>query len=374
MKNNNINYFSVALIAMFLLSPILSNYSVGGKISIGDFFVILILIVSIIKFKSLNIISFYGCISILIISIVDFILYLNYYSDGIMVMMRMSFYIFTYFIISNLAISKDKYKIIINYYILLCVIFSFILIIQIFVYFLFDKIIFLIDTPLDIEKSSLLTLDIATQGFRSGGFFREPSYFSIFIAPALFYSVVFRQWRLYIFLSFAVILSTSALGFIFILLPLIDLIYSKISIKFFPAFLAIFIIFIVAAADLIPIFPDRVIETLNGGGSLNARVIEPFASIFKEGEVFLGPNFGVLRDLSSPDYYSNLWFNSLTYIVIVLGLFSVIPIILILTNYEKKSIFLVVALLVGTNSLSSPYFLVFSILLKLINKRLNIKS
>jgi len=373
MKNNNINYFSIILIAIFLLSPVLSNYSVGEKISLGDFFVILILIVSIIKFKSLNIISLYGCISIIIISIVDFILYLNYYYDGIMVMMRMSFYIFSYFIISSLTISKDQQIKIINYYIILCKIFSLILIIQIFYYYLFDKIIFVIDTPLDIEKSSLLTLDIATQGFRSGGVFKEPSYFSIFIAPALFYAYILKRWRLYIFLSFAVILSTSALGFIFILLPLMDLIYSKISIKLFPVLLSIFVIFVFAATDVIPIFPDRVIETLKGGGSLNARVIEPFTTIFIESEVFFGPNFGVLRDLSSPDYSSNLWFNSFTYIIIVLGLFSVIPVILIFINSEKKSIFFVAALLLATNSLSSPYFLVFLILLKLINEWSNVK-
>jgi hypothetical protein len=255
----------------------------------------------------------------------------------------------------------------------LCKIFSLILIIQIFYYYLFDKIIFVIDTPLDIEKSSLLTLDIATQGFRSGGVFKEPSYFSIFIAPALFYAYILKRWRLYIFLSFAVILSTSALGFIFILLPLMDLIYSKISIKLFPVLLSIFVIFVFAATDVIPIFPDRVIETLKGGGSLNARVIEPFTTIFIESEVFFGPNFGVLRDLSSPDYSSNLWFNSFTYIIIVLGLFSVIPVILIFINSEKKSIFFVAALLLATNSLSSPYFLVFLILLKLINEWSNVK-
>lgn len=373
MKNNNINYLSIILITIFLLSPVLSNYSVGEKISLGDFFVILVLIVSIIKFKSLNIISLYGCISILIISIVDFILYLNYYYDGIMVMMRMSFYIFSYFIISSLTISKDQQIKIINYYIILCKIFALILIIQIFYYYLFDKIIFVIDTPLNIEKSSLLTLDIATQGFRSGGVFKEPSYFSIFIAPALFYAYILKRWRLYIFLSFAVILSTSALGFIFILLPLMDLIYSKISIKLFPALLAIFVIFVLAATDVIPIFPDRVIETLKGGGSLNARVIEPFTTIFIESEVFFGPNFGVLRDLSSPDYSSYLWFNSFTYIIIVLDLFSVIPVILIFINSEKKSIFFVAALLFATNSLSSPYFLVFLILLKLINEQSNVK-
>ncbi len=367
---NRANKLLFAII--FLMSPVFSNIGILGKLTLGDLAIITIFSFCLLFTRKINIICLLGILLMLIVSFLAIAYYLTSYQNGIFQIARLSFYIFSFFIVLNF-LQKSNYKLsLVKFYILISTIFSLLLIIQIsFYYFIGYKIIY-INTPLDIEVNSILMLDIETQGFRSGGIFREPSYFAIFIAPGLYYSALFRRWYLWCLFALSTILSTSSLGYIFIGISILRIFKLKHVLYLFVAIFFIYLFNLMSNSFL----PNRLLETLAGGGSFPIRITDPLLNVFRDGDI-LFPNFSILMNLADPDMAKSMWFNSLSYSVVIFGIIAIAPIILIYMAAGKNQITFITILIFTTHSLVSPYFLVVVILLILIDHyylKLNFKE
>ncbi|MFC6299593.1 hypothetical protein GNF76_22990 [Pseudomonas sp. CCM 7893] len=358
------NGFAANLCALlFLLSPVLSNMAIFEKLSFGDFTIIATLIVCVLSTRKFDFNCFLGGVSLVVISLVAVFQYLNYYPEGVMVVVRMSFYMISFFIILS-SFKSMKYSFAVkNIYLFMVLISSVLLIFQVFVYNVFDAVFVYIDTPIDIQPNSVLGLDIATQGFRSGGLFKEPSYFAIFVAPAMIYAASVRRSFLWLVICCATMLSTSALGFVFIMLSLTRFFNVRYLLFFSP--IVIFCVGLVVSG-IVPILPDRVIQTMNGEGSLSIRVIEPFLRVFVDGDMFL-PNYSVLQDLADPDIAAGIWFNSISYAVVVFGVLAFIPIYFIFAVSGLNQFAFICVMLIAVNGLTNPFFLVSVVVLKVLD-------
>lgn len=355
--------FGYLCAVFFLLSPILSNLSVFYKFSLGDISILASLVICIFSTRKFYSRCFLGVFSFAFVCLIVVAQYLNYYPEGVMVVARMSFYIFSFFIILSSFRNQKYASCVRNIYIYISVVSSLLLVCQVLLYHVFDVVIVYIDTPIDIQPNSVLGLDIESQGFRSGGLFKEPSYFAVFVAPAMIYTASLRRWFLWSILSCAVTLSTSALGFVFILLSLVRFFNFK-YLMFFSPFILIFLGLVFT--DIIPILPARVVQTMNGEGSFSIRVIEPFLRVFVDGDVFL-PSYSVLKDLADPDIAAGIWFNSISYAVAVLGLLAFIPIGFMFAACGRNQFVFMGIMLVSVNGLTTPFFLVSVITLKLLD-------
>lgn len=358
-----IGFTGCLCIFFFLISPIFSNLSAFGKISIGDILVISSLMICLCCTRTISSICALGIISLLLACLFAAIQYASYYPEGLQALVRMSFYIFSFFVFLNLfnrAAYSGKIK---RIYLLISVLCSALLIFQVFIYHAFDTVIVYINTPFDIQPSSVIGLDIKSQGFRSGGLFKEPSYFAIFVAPAMIYAASLRKWILWLILSFAVVLSTSTLGFAFVILSVARLTNTKYLVILSPL-IAIFLA--LTLTNIIPILPERVSQTMSGEGSFSMRVIEPFTRVFLNGNV-LSPNYSVLKDLANPDAASSIWFNSLSYSVVVLGILGILPIGFIFAYAGRNQFVFIGVMLAAVNGLTNPFFLVSVVTMKILD-------
>jgi|GEM_PF-5769304 len=366
-----IGFFGKLFCLCFLLAPILANLNGIGKFSVGDLAVFWCLVIGALSLRKIDIVCMAGLTAIIALSCVSAFFYISDYPEGVFVLARMALYISAFFIFLAVCRRPDFSACLISSYMKLSVVFSLMLIVQVLAYHLFGVVFAYVDTPLDIQPNSVLGLDIATQGFRSGGVFKEPSYFATFVAPALIYTAACKRYWLWGLFSAAVLLSTSALGFIFIVLSLMRFVS--------PLYVAILLPFALVFAGLvlsgvIPILPVRVMETLEGGGSLSIRVVEPFTRVFVDSQNLFLPNYEALRDLANPGIAAGIWFNSFTYSVVVYGILVLIPLVLMFLAIGLSSLPLAIILLVTANGLTNPYFVVAIVSLSILIQSLRLRG
>ena len=307
-------FFGTLFCLCFLLSPLLSNLAGVGKFSLGDMAIFFSLVISIFSLRSIGVFCMLGLVSILLLSCICLFAYMDSYPEGVFVLARMALYVACFFIFLTVCKRPGFASGLMRVYLRLAVLFSMMLVVQVVSYHLFGIVFVYLVTPLDIQPNSVLGLDIATQGFRSGGVFKEPSYFSVFVAPAVIYAASRRHYLLWCLISSAIVLSTSSLGFIFIALSLLRFFNAIYLVVLLPIGLALGTLVL---TGIIPILPDRVMETLEGGGSLSIRVVEPFSRVFLDTKSLFLPNVEALRDLADPVLATKIWFNSFTYAVVV---------------------------------------------------------
>lgn len=349
---------STFLACLFVLAPLASNFTFFESVSFGDVFVVFFVFACLLCDKGITSRALILSCGLFFLLVVYMGLYLEFYPGGVLSFARISFYMAaSLYLISRRADSLDK---VLSCYLLFSTLFSVMFFLQFISYKFFEFFFVYFDLDFEVEKNALLMLDLASQGFRSGGVFREPSYFSIFMAPALIYFALRHEFLLWFFTVIGVFLSTSVLGFVFILLSLFYFFKNKI----FIIFIIFIILFIGFTCLLIPgvveLFPVRVIETLSGEGSLIVRVVEPFSKVFVGGGNIFYPNFVLLRELAELD--NGIWLNSFCYIMAIFGAVSFLPLAAILYFSGRGFFILPAILLFVTHSMSTPYF-IFSIVL-----------
>lgn len=354
--------YSFSVYSVFLvLSPLASNYRLLGSFSYGDFFVFILVIAALFNNRYTKLVYLIGFFSIFIIFIFILPSYLISYPAGALPLARTSFYLAAFFIL--LENCKDRSEKIFGVYLFFSFTFSAFLLFQLALYKFFNILLIFSLPGVEIEGNALLALDLATQGFRSGGMFREPSYYSIFMGPALLFLALRRHYFFWMYSAISVILSTSVVGFVFVLLSILYFFRFK--------FVYIFILFLVSLLFFIFDFnlflPQRVVETLYGQGSLYVRIIKPFMETFIASKTVLLPNFELLKSLTHD--FTGQWYNSLAYATIVFGAYFIIPVGFVLYIIGSRYFLYPLVLLVVTNSLSTPYFLCFAILLTLAGQR-----
>lgn len=345
------------MVYFFLISPLLANIYAFSSISFGDLSVLFFLLFYIIRFGVANIsIPFF----ILCISFLISFYYLFYFESGFFVSLRMFFYLISFSILFNVYKNKKLSEELIVAYIRLSQIFAYLLIIQVLTYYFFDVSYIYIQTSNDIEINSVISLMGSEYGMRSGGVFKEPSYFAIFIFPAIFYSIKFKKYYIFLLFAVSVLFSTSALGLLFLFICIL-LGLKKNIISLFALSVCFFIFFL--ALYKLDMLPGRVSETIKGEGSFFVRFGEPLIYVFDRFHNLILPG---LKELNFDEVE---WLNSLSYIFIVTGILS-IPILTIVAFLSGESLWAALLLLAHTNSLTTPYFLIAMLTMRIVSNKL----
>lgn len=354
-ENSKENIYQKIVAICLILSPIFSNYVFISAISVGDLLIFITLPWLIGKIRLNPLIILNVTVPLIIISISYFILggqdvYSGFY--------RAAFY----YCLIMLAISVKNINSInlIKFYRSIVLISSAAVIIQWIGYYIFDTSM---PMQLPLEYYEPDTLNVIDHVFRAGGFFKEPSYFAIYVMPYFIYAALMRKFLHLFIISVAGVLSTSSLMFFLIFMCAVILFCRIFNLFFATLFIGIvfglFAFFIFGGFLDGYIFIDRVHSIFIDGGTLIDRFL-PFVEIFKISNVFL-PSAFVL------DFFLSvgLWFNSAASIVTYFGMGGLI--FLLLNSFRFGLIYSILfsVLLISTHFMSGAfsYFIAITFLI-----------
>lgn len=352
--------FSIVLASiLFILSPVLSNYVFLGVLSIGDVSLItsLLFFINKLKISKFFIVTFLMCVGVILLSIFPFVIIGN---------IPKSFYRASFFLLILpffISLSKECYYYILIVYLKIASFFSILLFIQLFFYYILT-INFTMQLPIPVfEVDTLDIIDPRYAGFRAAAVFKEPSYFAIFISPALLYYAKMRLFKNYIFYFIALIASTSSFGIAIAILSLFVFVSKGIRNKknlmivmtVFPFFIISFVSFILLTKNIAIL---RFFDLFQGGGSLEERFFNMF-------DVLNGFSLFVNFELSKQVLISNskeVWYNSFVYLVANFGLIFLLPFLFFCLRLGWVGSFVSIVLLLFTHAFSNSFFTVFFIL------------
>ena len=233
--------------------------------------------------------------------------------------------------------------------------------ISVILQFILFKLGHIAPLKLPLPTYELDTLEIITHVFRSGGWFREPSYFALFLTPILIYQSRHNMWRPFALNSLAGMISTSSLIFAaFAIIFLEHLLSPRIKPvgKALATLVCIALVISILAFKDITLF-SRFTEILGGGGSSIER-ISPFFTFFDH--IFsLVPDPDRTQQLLLSSLSGDVWLSSMTYALTLLGALGVISFLLGLSYLGLTMYILFVALLFSTSILSTAYSIYLAI-------------
>lgn len=342
---------------LFLLSPLLSNISAFLGVSWGDVAVIIFLLFFFVINRCVSVKAFLAIVYlfILFIFVVVHYSFISYLDVALLPVIRMFFYAICFFIFIDMY-KNDLSENIVSIYFCFSLLCAFLLCFQFLFYKLFGVVFVYIETPYDIEINSVRALGVESYGLRSGGVFKEPSYYAIFMIPALYYAANARRYLLWTFYSITILLSTSVLGYLFVLLSLLRF----FSIRFLFSSFFLFGFFTYLYLYHLGYSPIGIWTAISGQGSFSVRITEPFVYIYSYFDSFLLPG------LESFDTKHLEWLNSLSYALILCGL-PAISIVFLILKFSGKSALVAFVLLAVTNSLSGPYFLIVMVMMRIVD-------
>lgn len=280
-KRKEINSFLLISFVIF------GNLAITGILSLADIFYTGVLVIGLfILFSQDKILDsrFIYPLIFLSISYFDYILFGH--TRGMASAMR---FCFGFVVMTTLWIyySKVPSKAIsfLNAFCDFCVLASLFIIIQVIFYYVFRiNLKFSFGEYERLINSASEYNPLFSSYYRTGGFFREPSFFGAFVFPALEYTYSTKQIKKFIVILLGILFSTSTLGY--------GLVLIWISYYSFKKKISLGLIFSVGTFILITVlmFPDlflRLGEVKESGGSFGGRILEPFTIIYSENTLSL---------------------------------------------------------------------------------------
>lgn len=343
-------------VVLFLLSPVLSNYVFYGAISIGDLLFFSITPWLIVRIRFNKLVSLIQVLLVVFLFAISFFIISNTSKEVYYGFYRSCFFLFSVIIISCLDINKLCGVGFLLLYRRLAILFSILIILQYFLYIKGLSIPF--QLPIDYYEPD--TLKVIDHVYRSGGVFKEPSYYMLYVTPMMFYLVIRRDYLSYTILLVAGVLSTSSLVFF---ISIITLLYFPI--KYVSVMLTLLLILILAVIsinmDMVNgIFIDRIIEIFENGGTLTTRFI-PIIDAFN----YSGFSFFATENAYTFLLSDGQWFSSLVTLYLIFGCIGIC--ILLLSFMGTGIVFFIIlsCFLATTHFMSGVFapFIVFSFLI-----------
>lgn len=244
-------------------------------------------------------------------------------------------FIYNFFLCITLIISLDhnEYRSkIIRGYLNACCVFSFIIFLQILLYYVFKINLNLDFGDLASQQNVANEYDpLSDLMYRTGGIFKEPSYYTAFVGPSIFMLYKYRYFKRFIYVLMGMIFSTSGLGFAVILI-----FGSYIIINANKKFKFLFIILCAIIFVSLPFVFQHVLL----GGSNEIRLVEPFTALFEEG------NVGLFCGNPAMHYYKDeilIWINTFVFILLYFGIVGMLLFLKFI--YYKQALYLTVTIL-----------------------------
>lgn len=306
------------LFFLLFACSIFENFKLGENFVLSDLLYCLFIVVFCFKLVSVRFHSnenfFLYPIVFLLIATFDYGLFHN--SKMFMSQLRFVFncsvfaILATYFIRQNFTI-KEK---LISTYTYVCVICSCFIIIQFISFYVFRY-----NLAFDfgsyqgsINHASLETPSLSAI-YRTGGFFKEPSWYAVFMGPVLDITYKRKQIPQLIICILGLIFSTSSMGFLFLFF------FVAINLKSNKKYLFLFLAAFIVLYFIVPMAFTRLFEAMNtqdGDNSNNSRVILPFTLVWEHGQFPLfGLDIAILYDLED-----SLFLNTFLFVVTSFGI------------------------------------------------------
>lgn len=345
------------LIAIFiLLSPVFSNYVLLGGLSFGDLLIISSVLLGLFALRPTPFFlwSIFLASSIIVASFI--VLFFNE-------IISLSFFRASFFLIAPcvlLSLRPQFYDVLFRCYLAVSTFFVLALIAQVATFYV-SGLTFPLQLPLEVyETDTLYLVDLQTQGFRTGGFFKEPSYFAIYILPALLFFPLAGKIKKHSMFVLSSVLSTSSLG---IASSIVSLYFYSVTKDYRTKILKIslFMFFVVIFVSLLFVLKDvpwisRFFDIFIDGGTLNARFFPIFDSMTVSGTGLVEPELNE-RVLSS-DGLTN-WYSSFIYLLSNFGWLFVLPFALFLHRIGFVGGVFVFLIIIFTHAFTTAYFTCF---------------
>lgn len=299
-----------------IIAPFLSNYVFYGALSFGDISIFLFLLFILMggefessfvrKFKSLALVAAFSvyCVSMIFL----------WGSESI----SGGFYRLFFYLLILLLVPVIKWD---GHQFLGCAeyigrLFSVSLLAQFILY----HIGYIVVLRFPMEQYEIDALEIVDHIYRGGGWFREPSYFALFLLPVIVYQARVSKWYGFLLSALALVASTSSLAFIAFAAIVCDQLIRRGK---KPSSWVVFLIAANLMALLFIFFKDftfvsRIIEIGSGGGSFAFRVL-PFFEYMDE-VISLLPSPHSANPILSLTESGEVWFSSVFYMATLFGL------------------------------------------------------
>lgn len=344
---------------LLILSPWASNYVFYSAVSIGDLFIIACVpwLLSHFTLKPFNLLVSLSASIIILLSLLTIgpDVYAGFY--------RTAFYFFLFFIVTSLG--NLDFSELFRRYTAFCLFASILLLLQWIGRVAFNFTISL-QLPLSYyEPDTLLVIDHV---FRSGGPFREPSYFSLFIGPALFFLLTVKRYMSYTLIVAAGVVSTSSL--IAFLVPASALYLLSKRTRLLPSFVLLWIPFFLGSGYIAlsfsnSLFEERIVNIFLNGGTLVERFI-PLTLVASASESFFA-NDASYRFLLTEKY----WFNSASSLIGYLGFASIALMVISLLRSNLLIASTYLGLIFSTHIMSSAYCLLIATLFAALHSKVD---
>lgn len=336
---------SKLIVFISIYGVIFNNFRIAGSLLLTDILFTVIAVFMLVESKKTKIKSQAKYIFVYIwITLVIIILNYFYYSNKISALSQLRFLwggIITFVFI--FYYTEKKSKEFLKQYLSFIVIASIFIISQNVTFHLFNYHFFLSFGDYDLLRFST---DGAVPGvhsyIRSGGLFREPSWYAIFAMPSIFMFHKLRE-KLNLFLVLlGIVISTSSLGYLFILLfiGVLVVLSKSLKLKIYTVLIAIvsFVLLYLVYFEYAFLF-DRLIFVLETGGSASIRVLDPLEHLSSNITLF-GTDTSFMKSKDEVFFV-----NTFLYIFFSFGLFGLILFIPLIISLRLKYIYYSIGLL-----------------------------
>lgn len=316
---------------LLVFSVIFNNFCIYGSFLLTDLIYTALGFVMLYRQKNLKLDQYTGYLLFFIFTISSLIL-INFLwfdnTSGLFSQLRFIWGAAIAFIVSIYLQQSKSVDYFIHFYLVFIVCCSLFIIIQNFLFQFFNINIFLSFGEFSLIKNSTEGAQLGINNtIRSGGFFREPSWYAVYAMPALPILHTNKNNLFLLVTVLGILASTSSLGYAFLLLFILTRLVSLNNFKD-KLFIILQLVLILFALWLLYLKYDflfeRLIFTLDTGGSASTRIFEPLK--------YLGDNISLFgsdtRFIKSEE--NILFVNTLLYIIFsfgIFGLFTFFPLV-----------------------------------------------
>ncbi|WP_276878928.1 hypothetical protein [Bacteroides heparinolyticus] len=242
------------------------------------------------------------------------------------------------YILRKSSVEKEK---VLDTYIYICTLASFFIIIQFLSFYILH---FNLKFDFGNYQGSVNTASLAIPGvspYRTGGIFKEPSWYAVFMSPVL--DIAYRRNKIteLIICILGLIFSTSSMGFLFLF------VFVSLNFKNNIKYLVWFGVILFITYYIFPVAFERLFEALDFSGesenSNDIRVIAPFGYIFSSQTLpILGMNIEDLYVM----YDDNFFLNTFLFVLMSFGLLGMVVFLNMIWNKSSLSISIIILITV----------------------------
>lgn len=356
--NQRIVYTSILCL---VLAPFFSNYKFIDSVSIGDIFVAIFVSFYLFTLKAVRWKSTTAVLAAYLILIFIAFIENNLFKVNAG-FFRLCFYSFICLVI---PLGQLNDKLFWTFVEKLSLFFSISVLMQFFAQQMGYSL--LLSLPIDsVEQDTLLVIDHV---YRSGGWFREPSYLVLFLTPFLLYQSSQRQWFKFSIGAFASVISTSSLAVFVLVAIFTKMLFSPNTrsverLGFIFVFVACAGWFVFSSGN---IFVDRIFEIFADGGTLNERfmpIIENFDLIYS-----FWPSSVSYNNFLELSRFNQVWFSSASNLLASLGLIGLILFIAGISRSGVIYFFFMISIIFTTHVVATSFSIYLILALHYMHRR-----